>query len=179
MPRPLTILTDNYPYHVTIRTNNSQFFSLNMEQCWDIFKNELITTQRKYNFEIHGFVLMTNHYHLVVSTPNKNLSKGLVFFHSQVSKKFGLLQNTKNHLFGDRYKWSLITSDPYYYNTLRYIYQNPVRAGIVRKVENYKFSTLYESQNKSNKKLLISSRIEDFKPENKDLLGWLNQPVSI
>lgn len=115
-----------------------------------------------------------------VSTPNLNLSEFLCYFQRELSKAIN--RNTKriNHVFGGRYKWSLITSGEYFYHVYRYIYQNPLRANIVTSAEDYSYSTV---QNK----LLISDEIKVtphyfestvLPTDTKNYLTYINEDIS-
>jgi putative transposase len=87
-----------------------------------------------------------------------------------VSVEINIRAKTINHVWGGRYRWSLIDSQRHYYQVYRYIYQNPIRAGLVRRVEDYQFSTL-------NKELpfpLHSNIAMSFGGEEGELI-WLNE----
>ena len=78
----------------------------------------------------------------MIWTPNNNIDRFMYTMNLNMSKC--IRQKTKriNRIFGDRYKWTLITDEFHYNNTLRYIYQNPLRACLVVNCEDYSYSTL-------------------------------------
>lgn len=142
MPRPNLIRSDIYPYHITSRCNNKDFFPLPMDEVWNIMLNRLQYTHQEFKLAIHAFVLMGNHFHLLCHTPKGNLDQAMHSFLRGTSVHITRRAGQENHLWGGRYKWSLIDSQTHYYQVYRYIFQNPIRAGIVNKVENYPYSTL-------------------------------------
>ena len=99
--------------------------------------------QIKEDAIIHSFVLMNNHFHLILSTPKGNISKVMYWFMKTVTLEIQRQTQRINKIFGGRYKACLITTERYLFNATRYIYQNPLRAEIVGRAEQYKFSTLY------------------------------------
>jgi putative transposase len=143
MGRKNLIRTDQYPYHVTIRTNNKEWFDIPMETVWKICKNCISRARDKVDVNIEAFVLMNNHYHLLLYTPDANLDKFMFFLNKYISHEIRTLTGRINRIFGDRYYWQIIQSDRRYQNVVRYIFQNPLRKKIVKRCENYRYSTLY------------------------------------
>lgn len=148
MPRKNLIRTDQFPYHVTNRSNNKEVFPLELEDLWPIFIKTLAETRIKYPFELYCFVLMNNHYHLLIQTPELNLDKIMHNFNLKLSKKIAQKSGRINRIFGARYKWSLVNTNEYFSNVYKYIYQNPLRAGIVDCVEAYPYSSMMKSLRK-------------------------------
>ncbi len=142
MPRKNLIRCNNLPYHVTSRANNKEWFALPLEQVWDISQQCLKEANQKHTVEIIAFVLMNNHYHLLLRTPNANLDLFMYEFNKRLALQLKSTSAHMNHVLGGRYKWCLIHSQNYFLNCYRYIYQNPLRAGIVSHCETYPFSTL-------------------------------------
>jgi putative transposase len=144
MGRPLLIRSDKHPYHITSRCYNQDIFPLPLEEVWMIMTEVLFETHKKHKLFIHAFVLMGNHFHLLCNTPDANLDEAMRYFLREVSIRITRKSKSANHLWNGRYKWSLIDNQMYYYQVYRYIFQNPVRAKVVSKVEDYPFSTLKE-----------------------------------
>lgn len=65
MPRAPTILQSEFPYNISARCINREWFQIPMENVWNIFCEELADTIQKHNLQVHSFVLMSNHYHLI------------------------------------------------------------------------------------------------------------------
>jgi putative transposase len=175
MPRKHLILTDIYPYHVTNRSNNREFFYLDLEALWCIFLDILIHISLQYECRIHAFVLMSNHYHLVLSTPQKNLGEAMKYFHRETARRANKSAQRINHFFGGRYKWCLLNRETYYWNTIKYIFRNPVTANLCKRVEDYPFSSFNTDYEE------ISWKLFDFLGPNHGIkldLNWLNQEFS-
>lgn len=142
MPRKPLLRSDTSPYHVINRANNKEPFPLPMKTLWHIFVETLAATKNKYPFDLHCFVLMNNHYHLLIQTPHSNLDQIMHDFNMKLSHKIATASGRINRIFGARYKWSLIMNQKYYLSVYKYIYQNPLRAHIASRVEHYPYSSL-------------------------------------
>ncbi len=142
MPRKKLISTNQFPYHIYNRSNNKEFFYLSIDKLWEIFLQTFKYLKKELNIDIKSFVLMNNHYHLVLSTPNINLSEAMTYLHREVARNANKKAGRINHFFGARYKWSLIQSEHYYWNVIKYVFRNPVKAGLCKKVEEYNYSSL-------------------------------------
>jgi putative transposase len=170
--------TDAFPYHVTARSNNKDWFALPIEQCWDIFQQKLSATIERYQIEAHGFVLMSNHFHMMASTPLLNLDEAMRYFLTESSKAIAYRTNRINHIFGGRYKWSVLPTSYAIGCCYKYIFRNPVRAGIVSQVESYPFST-FSALLLGKPTIPLSEGIAWRLPKNsEDRLKWLNQVTS-
>lgn len=143
MPRAKTIYTEEFPYHITARANNKDFFPLPLKDLWEIFSESLSIANRNYNFRIHSFVLMSNHYHLIASCNKEYLLSFIMnWLQTRISKAINFKTDRVNHIFGNRHKASIISNNIYYSHAVRYVFQNPVRAGICEDVDSYAFSTI-------------------------------------
>ncbi|EPZ51692.1 transposase IS200-like protein [Bacteriovorax sp. BAL6_X] len=145
MPKKKLIRQGDFPYHVTTRNNNRDWFSIPMYEVWDICKEALIYAQEKEKVQINCFVLMSNHYHLLLTTPNENIDRFMMHFNWRISYLISLRTSRINHKFSNRYKWSIVTEQNYLYNVYRYIYQNPIRAGISEACIDYPYTSLHFS----------------------------------
>ena len=142
MPKAHLIRTDLHPYHITSRCQHKRFFHLPLYVVWRVMLDELYISFKENGLAIHAFVLMGNHFHLLCHTPKANLDQIMQRFLRRTSIRLARTAGESSSLWDDRYRWSLIDSQTHYYQVYRYIYQNPLRAGIVKKVEDYPFSTL-------------------------------------
>lgn len=142
MPRSPFIPSESHPYHVTARCNNQMFFPLPLKEVWEIMLNQLKNLHDEHKLAIHAFVLMGNHFHLLCHTPQADLDQIMQKFMRRTSFAITRRAKSSNHLWGGRYKWSIIESQTYYYHVYRYIYQNPLRAFIVNHVGDYPYSSL-------------------------------------
>jgi len=145
MPRKKLNYTHEFPYHVFARSNNREWFYLPKGQVWEIFKNKLKHIVIKYEVLLHSFVLMDNHYHLLITTSSKaTLGEVMCDFQKSVSRRINSITGRINHVFGGPYKASLIKNEGYYFHIYKYIYRNPIEAGICNRVEDYPFSSLID-----------------------------------
>lgn len=178
MPRPLLIKTSEYPYHVNARANNKEWFYLEPTKCWKIFCYYLCKAQKKFNIDVHAFLMMNNHIHLLISTPNSNIDKFMHYFMMMTSREIGTQAGRINKIWGSRYYKSLITNEEYYAHALWYIFTNPIEAHITNKVENYNWSTLQKENYKDHADLIVQNRpgFDVYVPDKKDeLIYWLNK----
>lgn len=155
MARQLRIEYKDAYYHVMAHGNGFQWIYKSKQNMND-FIQILQEVKNKYNIFIHAFVLMQNHYHLLIETPEANLSKCMLKFNRDYSKLLNRFLKRKGAIFKQRYKSILVEKEYYYLNLIRYIYQNPIRCGIVKKAEEYTGSSLYLlNNNAQNMKTLL------------------------
>lgn len=143
MPRKNLIRTHEFFYHITTRSNNQQWFQLPMCQVWDIAVDAFRVAQKNHPAVVSQFVLMSNHYHLLIRTPNEDIDRFMYFFNKTFSDKLRKESKSENRMFGSNYKWSLITHQKYFERVFIYIYQNPIRAKITQNCEDYPWSTYH------------------------------------
>lgn len=143
MPRAHLIKTSELPYHVHARTNNKDWFKIPMADCWKIFEHELANVSRMYKAKIILFVLMSNHFHMIIQTPLENINEIMNYLLREVAKGINKRSLRINHVFGGPYKWSLIKDLKHFGNVYKYVYQNPIRSKLVERLEDYEYSTLY------------------------------------
>lgn len=140
MARPLRIEFEGAFYHVTARGNERRkiFFS---KKDYEKFKEYIAEAKEKYGFILHSYVLMTNHYHLLIETPEKNLSKIMHHINSSYTTYTNVKRKRSGHLFQGRFKSIIVDKDNYLLELSRYMHLNPVRAKIVGKPEEYRYSS--------------------------------------
>jgi putative transposase len=140
MARPLRIEYEGALYHITARGNERGkiFFT---KRDYEKFKEYISVAREKFNIILHAYVLMTNHYHLIVETPEKNLSKIMHFINGSYTTYINIKRKRIGHLFQGRYKAILIDKDNYLLELSRYLHLNPVRAKMVQKPEEYLHSS--------------------------------------
>jgi len=94
----------------------------------------------KFDHRIHSFCLMNNHVHLAVQVGTETLSKIIQNISFRYTRWFNNKQNRDGHLFQGRYKAMLVESESYFWELVRYIHLNPVRAGVVKDASKYRWS---------------------------------------
>lgn len=145
---------------------------------WDIFSKYLKIVQEKYLIRIISFVLMSNHFHLILQTPESNIDQAMNYLLREISKCVGRETGKINHVFGNRYKGCIIDRKSYLYHVYKYVYRNPADANIVKFVEDYPFSTLHHALKKSPT-LFTCEDLQVFPCDliptsTKERLDWLN-----
>jgi putative transposase len=88
-----------------------------------------------------SYCLMDNHVHLLVETPQPNLSAGMQQFHGEYAQTFNRRHKRSGHLFEDRFHNDIVLDDPHLWNVLRYIANNPVEAGLCSSPERWPWSS--------------------------------------
>ncbi len=178
MGRKNTIYSSSYPYHITARSNNKEWFGLTSDICWSIFSDYLRFLNIGFGVKIHAFVLMKNHYHLLASFPDHNMAEAMTRFMTEVSRVMNFERGSINHSFGSRYKPSIIQNDFYFANAYKYVLNNPVRAGISEYAENYPYSSLNGQLGFSKLGFSINERFSDKIPKfenSESYLAWVNK----
>jgi putative transposase len=134
MPRPLRIQYEGACYHVMSRGDRLEAIFADKRDRAE-FLRTLGQTCAKTGWQVHAYCLMTNHFHLVVETPQPNLSLGMKWLLGTYTQRFNRRHRHWGHLFGGRYKAQLIDerSEEYLRVACDYVHLNPVRAGLVKK----------------------------------------------
>jgi putative transposase len=138
MPRQLRLEYEGAIYHVMARGNRRQLIYRN-ERDRLAWLNYLGQACERTGWRVYGWVLMGNHYHLLVETPGANLVSGMQWLQTAYTVWFNRKHGLDGHLFGGRYKAVLIDEGErpanmlygYVGTTLDYLHLNPIRAGIV------------------------------------------------
>ncbi len=104
-----------------------------------------------WNIRIVAYCLMPNHYHLLVHTPEGNLSRCMRHINGVYTQRYNRANKHDGQLFRGRYKSVLLDSDNYLTVLVRYIHRNPLRAGMVDRLEDYVWSSHHGYLSKSSK----------------------------
>ena len=140
MGRPLRIEFKNAVYHITSRGNERKKIYRD-DGDKERFLGLLEDYKNRYNFLIHCFVLMDNHYHLVIETLRPNLIKIMHGLNSGYTGYFNKKYKRSGHLFQGRYKAIIVDKENYLLELSRYVHLNPLRAKIINKPQDYKWSS--------------------------------------
>jgi len=140
MARPLRIEFPGALYHITSRGNARQDIFLH-EKDYRTFLEVLCEVVEDFKWILHAYCLMPNHYHLLVETPEANLSRGMRQLNGVYTQKFNFRYHRVGHLFQGRYKAILVNKDQYLLELSRYIVLNPVRAGLIKRPEEWPWSS--------------------------------------
>lgn len=140
MTRPLRIEYAGAVYHVTSRGNERKpVFKSDQDRV--NFLNTLQHVKKRYNWICHAYCLMDNHYHLLIETPDGNLSIGMRQLNGVYTQLFNKRHSRTGHLFQGRYNSILIQKDSHLLEVCRYVVLNPVRAKMVEAPEAWKWSS--------------------------------------
>lgn len=129
-------------YHIMLRGIDKRNIFID-EGEYLIFLKHLRKAQDKIEFIIYAYCLMTNHVHLLLKTEKpigdivKRIAVGYAQYHNIKNGRTG-------HLFQNRFRSEVVETDRYFLTVLRYIHQNPLKAGIVQDIKQYKWSSYHE-----------------------------------
>jgi putative transposase len=140
MPRPLRIIYPGAWYHIMNRGLGRRKIFLTDEHR-QLFLDTLIETIERYEIEVHSYVLMGNHYHLLIKTPEGNVSRAMRNLNGVYTQRFNRLIKNDGPIFRGRYKSILVDDDGYQLYVSRYIHLNPVAAKLVVRGEDYFWSS--------------------------------------
>jgi len=140
MARPLRIEFPGAVYHVTSRGNARQPIFTDDEDKGG-FLDILSMVVKRFHWLCHAYCLMKNHYHLLIETPNGNLSKGMRELNGVYTQRFNQRYRRVGHLFQGRYKAILVEKDPHLLSLCRYVVLNPVRIGLIKRPEQWRWSS--------------------------------------
>jgi REP element-mobilizing transposase RayT len=126
-------------YHVGTRGNNKQPIFLTDDDRAS-FLRLLARTSRRHGWSIHAYVLMTNHYHLVLQL-REALSRGMCELNGGYALMFNSRHGRSNHLFGKRFWDAPIETDAHHAEACRYVVLNPLRAGLEQEVGTWPWSS--------------------------------------
>lgn len=143
MARALRIEYPDAVYHITSRGNARNNIYVD-DQDRANFLTVLGVVVKRYNWLCHAYCLMDNHYHLMIETPDANLSRGMRQLNGVYTQKYNWRHGKPGHLFQGRYKSILVEKENYLLELCRYVVLNPVRANMVAKAEEWKWSS-YEA----------------------------------
>ena len=140
MSRPIRIEFPGALYHVTARGDRREDI-FEDDQDRQAFLSILEQAIGRFNWICHAWCLMDNHYHLLVQTPDGNLSKGMRQLNGIYTQASNRRHRRVGHLFQGRFKAILVDSDAYLLELTRYVVLNPVRAGMVKKPADWSWSS--------------------------------------
>lgn len=140
MARPLRIEFDGALYHVTSRGNDRKAIYKD-DSDRELFLNTLSQVTQRFHWICHAYCLMNNHYHLIIETPDGNLSKGMRQLNGVYTQAFNKRHRRVGHVFQGRFKGILVQKDSHFLEVCRYVVLNPVRAKMVSHPRQWKWSS--------------------------------------
>lgn len=140
MSRPLRLEFPHALYHITARGDRREaIYDDDLDRR--LFLDILADTVADFNWLVHAYCLMSNHYHLLVETPDGNLSAGMRQLNGVYTQRSNRKHGRVGHVFQGRYKAILVDRDNYLLEVARYVVLNPVRAGMVRLAQDWAWSS--------------------------------------
>lgn len=140
MARPLRLEFSGALYHVTSRGNRQEDI-YDDDDDRQAYLSVLASVCETYNWVCHAYCLMSNHYHLLIETPDANLSRGMRQLNGVYTQVFNRTHGRVGHVFQGRYKAILVEKESYLLELSRYIVLNPVRAGMVGSAKDWPWSS--------------------------------------
>jgi putative transposase len=140
MARPPRLEFAGAVYHVMARGNERRAI-FREDKDREQYLARLAHYREKFGFQLLAFCLMTNHVHLAIRTGKFPLSRIMAGLQSSYTQWFNRRYRRSGHLFQGRYKVLLVQEDPYLLGLVRYIHENPVKAGAVEGARDYPWSS--------------------------------------
>lgn len=174
MPRPLRAVSETGIYHVMSRGNRRKIIFHDREDK-QRFINIMINKKMNGSFSLYGYCIMDNHYHLLI----KEEKEGLATIMKMINAAYAVYYNDRyegvGHVFQDRYRSEAINNDSYLLGVIRYIHNNPIKAGIEKRIQDYPWSSYqqYFNYKKDNELVNISFILSLFSEDlNKSIIKF-------
>ena len=183
MTRPLRIQYSNAWYHVMNR-GRSRTKIFNSPEDYLVFIELLREATFLWKVKIAAYCLMSNHYHLLVQTPGANLSRCMRHINGIYTQYFNRTNRSDGPLFRGRYKSIIVDQDRYLLELVRYIHRNPLRAGLVKRLEDYRWTSHKAYISESNqwnwlhKEFVLSMLEEHTDKQRQAYLAFIKQSES-
>lgn len=140
MARPIRLEFAGAIYHITSRGNRREdIYDTDADR--ERFIKILGDVCQRFNWVCHAYCLMSNHYHLLIETPDANLSKGMRQLNGVYTQAYNRANDRVGHVFQGRYKAIMVEKQGYLLELARYIVLNPVRASMVRSANQWRWSS--------------------------------------
>jgi putative transposase len=130
MARRLRLISNQGAYHVYNRAELGQPI-FETDAAKQLFLETILRTTQRFGWELPAYAIMTNHFHLVVTTPRGNLSQGMHALQSDFANKHKVFRGSPGHVFQSRFGSAYCPAGPSAARKFDYVHLNPVRAGIV------------------------------------------------
>jgi putative transposase len=150
MARPLRLELSGAVYHITSRGDGREdiFLCAEDRRAW---LEVLAEVCKRCNWVCHAYCQMTNHYHLVIETPDANLSQGMRQLNGVYTQRFNRSHQRVGHVYQGRFKAILVEKDSHLLELARYVVLNPLRAKMVRNLAHWPWSSYLASCGQSVK----------------------------
>ena len=162
-------------YHVTMRGNNrGEIFVSDEDRAMLI--DAIGRAKRRHGWKVHAYCLMSNHYHLLIETPEPNIAIGMQWLNSTYAHRFNEKYERIGHLFQRRYADGIILTDEHLHEVIRYIPLNPVRAGLCKRPEDWPWSNCRATLGYGPREPFLSVRptLDRFSPDPNEARALLH-----
>lgn len=140
MSRKHTVKYEGAVYHIYQRGNNKEFIFEN-DNIKSFILNYLKEYNKKFDYELLAYVIMDNHYHLLIKTNKVDISTIMFYINNLLGKYVNVQLDRTGHAFDSRYRCKLVETDANLIWLLRYIHRNPVKAHICKDINEYRWSS--------------------------------------
>ncbi len=130
MARRRRLISNQGAYHVYNRSELGQPI-FETDAAKQVFLDSILVVAHRFSWQLHAYAIMTNHFHLVVTTPRGNLSEGMHALQSAFANKHKAFRGAIGHVFQSRFGCTHYSAGPLSARKIDYVHLNPVRAGIV------------------------------------------------
>lgn len=172
MPRQRRKESSTGFYHVIAKgINNELIFNQTREKIY--LKKILKEFLSEHNVEIYAYCIMSNHLHLIIKSEIQELSIYMAKCLAKYAEYYNYKHKRNGHVFQNRFKSECIETSKYYWNCLRYIHLNPLKANRVKSITNYKYSSILEYK-KRELQLIDKNALETFLKKFEDWEDFMN-----
>ena len=131
-------------FHVTMR-GNARAEIFHEPHDYEVFLKMVEKTVERFQWLLHAFVVLPNHFHLLVETPQPSLGRGMLVLNGSYARRYNAKFDRVGHVFQTPYRRKLVRTDEHFIETVRYIANNPVRARLCRRAEDWPWSSFRAS----------------------------------
>jgi len=160
MARPYRLQSEDCFYHITSRGDDRKKIFIS-EYDFVKFIEYIALAKVRYKFYVYAYCLMTNHYHLLIETTQANISKIMHYINGSYTTYYNIKRRRSGHLFGGRFKSTVVDKDSYFLELSRYIHLNPIRAKITDDPAKYRWSS-YAAYLGKKDSLLDSNKVKQY-----------------
>lgn len=148
MPRKARTMSSTGIYHIILRGVNHRVI-FEEESDYKLFIDVLKFYQETCKYDVYAYCVMSNHVHLLMHFPNRNISETMKKIEDKFSWWYNKKYDRSGHLFQERFKSEPVEDEKYLATVFRYIHQNPIKAGIEERIGNYKWSSYFEYKSRN------------------------------
>lgn len=133
-------------YHVIVKgINKERIFNQQREKIY--FKQIILKHLELFTVEIYSYCIMSNHAHFMIRAEIQQLSRFMAVILTEYALYYNFKHRRNGHVFQNRFTSECIENEKYFWTCLRYIHLNPVKAGMIKNIEKYKYSSWNEYKN--------------------------------